>query len=87
MVERPHQVIQKTISRRALIGLAAATMMITVSIMSAITQQEASAAKPQFCFAEGPGLSCRNTMQECRADQANSPLAMGPCRPLPYYSR
>jgi len=42
---------QKTAtSKIALIGMAAATMMITLSIIGAIQLQEASAEKPRFCY-------------------------------------
>ena len=54
--------IQKTAtSRIALIGMAAATMMITLSIIGAVIQlQQASAAKPQFCF-----YSARLSVEVC----------------------
>ena len=43
--------IQKTTTTRiAFIGLAAATMIITVSMIGATQLQQASAAKPQYCF-------------------------------------
>lgn len=55
MVERSplsDRIHKTTTSRIALIGLAAATMMITVSMIGAIQLQQASAAKPQvvYCF-------------------------------------
>ena len=77
--------IHKTTSSRiALIGVAAASMMITVSIVGAIQLQEASAAKPShFCY-EVPSVfnPCFLSMEECRAHQANDPTALGPCKPV-----
>jgi hypothetical protein len=91
MVERPpSDRIQKTTSKIVLIGLAAATMMITVSIIGAVIQQEASAAKPRFCYLsdpDGPGgtpstLVCRPNMPECRNLQAADQGALTECRPF-----
>ncbi len=86
MVERPQSttIRKKTTSRIAFIGLAAATMMIAVSIVGAIQLQEASAAKPQFCYSIFGFPSCYETMQQCRFfqqldEQAGNPT--GPCRP------
>ena len=43
--------IEKTTSRIAFIGLAAATMAMTLSIIGALQLQEASAARPTaFCY-------------------------------------
>jgi hypothetical protein len=52
MVERPTSSdrIQKITSRIVFIGLAAATMIITVSIVGAIQLQQASAAPPNWCL-------------------------------------
>ena len=63
--------IQKTTSRIALIGLATATMMITVSMIGVIQLQQASAAKPdQFCFDPAfNGLLCFDTMKDCQQAQ------------------
>ena len=85
MVERPtSDRIQKTSSKIVLIGLAAATMMITVSIVGAIQLQEASAAKPQFCYQTVFGYpDCWGSMQTCRYYQELNEQAYpatGPCR-------
>jgi hypothetical protein len=64
-------------------------MMITVSIIGAVIQlQEASAAKPQFCYTQNPsGVTplpvCRNTMQECFDTQAIDPNEKTKCRARP----
>jgi hypothetical protein len=78
MTERPKSGrIQKTTSRIALIGLAAATMIVTVSIVGAMQLQEASAARPQFC----PNIvapippPCFDTMKECREALSSVPGA------------
>jgi hypothetical protein len=89
MVERPpSDRIQKTTSRIAFIGLAAATMVITVGLIGAVIHmQEASAAKPRFCYATVFGFnSCWDSMNTCRffqqQDEAANP-ATGSCRAQP----
>jgi hypothetical protein len=73
---------QKTTSKLALIGLAAATIMIAASMIGAIQLQEASAAKPQFCYTNSPGgITCRDSMQACRNEQENDPTAGSRCHP------
>jgi hypothetical protein len=61
-----------TTSRIALIGIAAATMIITLSMIGAIQLQQANAAKPRFCFNFGPGTisPCFATIEQCRQVQA-----------------
>jgi hypothetical protein len=71
-----------TTSRIALIGIAAATMMITLSMIGAIQLQEANAARPElrFCFPTSLGFdSCWNSMKDCRFIQENSAVATGDC--------
>ncbi len=86
MIERPlSDKIQKiATSRIALFGLTAATMMITVSIVGAIQLQEASAAKPFFCYETTGGLSkcpIPNSAKACHEAQSRDPDATGNCRP------
>jgi hypothetical protein len=85
MVERPpvSDKIQKiTTSRIAFVGLAAATMMITLSIVGAIQMQQASAAKPLFCYERGPDTICSLTgMKNCRETQSSDASATSKCHP------
>jgi hypothetical protein len=78
----PSGITQKTTSRIALIGIAAAAMMITLSIIA--IQQEASAAKPRFCFNFGSGTSvrCFDNQLVCRQIQHLVP-GSEPCRAEP----
>jgi hypothetical protein len=85
MVERlPTDRIHKTTTSRIIfIGLAAATMMITVSMIGAIQLQEASAAKPGWCYTPiGGGGQCApfgssdpfESRKECEAYRQNNPF-------------
>jgi hypothetical protein len=81
----PSGIIQKTTSKIALIGLAAASMMITLNVIGAIMLQEASAAKPsRFCY-DDPGSPtlhpCFPTISECLDAHRLSNTATSPCRP------
>lgn len=70
MIERlPPRKMQKTTSRLVLIGLAAATMMITVSMIGAMQLQQASAAKPQFVYCFNFTIS-GTTSETCAAIKA-----------------
>jgi hypothetical protein len=79
----PSDRIRKTTtSKIALIGIAAANMMITLSIIGAIQVQEASAAKPIFCYERGPDTVCSLIgMKNCRETQSSDPLATSKCHP------
>lgn len=73
-----------TTSKIAFIGLAAATIMITASMIGAIQMQQASAAKPDFCFPTISTIACSNSMKNCRSFQAQAEeagVATGPCHP------
>lgn len=85
MFERPplsDRIHKTTTSRIVVIGLAAATMMITVSMIGAIQLQEASAAKPGWCYTPiGGGGQCApigssdpfDSRKECEAYRQNNP--------------
>lgn len=62
--------ILKSTSKIALIGLVAATMMITVSMIGAIQLQQASAAKPQFVYCFQYTIS-GTTSESCSGDKAS----------------
>lgn len=89
MVEKPplSNKIQKTItSRTALIGVAAATMMITVTMIGAIQLQQASAAKPIvrniFCYDRGEVPVCSLVgMKVCHDAQRLDDDATSRCYP------
>jgi hypothetical protein len=77
--------IEKTTSRIAFIGLAAATMAMTVSIIGATRLQEASAAKPiAFCYNSAAGEICTETMQDCQNTYRQFPqfIPTSRCRPV-----
>lgn len=84
MVERiPLGRIQKT-SLIALIGLAAATMMITVSMIGAIQLQEASARQAtNYCYSDSSGNSfCGfTTRKECNETRRLVDNDRGGCYP------
>ena len=91
MVERPPlsgRIHKTTTSKIAFIGLAAATMIITVSIVGAVIQmQEASAAKPSlWCYLRDlgggvSGFTCPGTRETCNDQQSTDSFASGRCRP------
>ena len=74
---------QKT-SLIALIGFAAATMMITVSVIGAIQLQQASAVQPTYCYNTSlfEQAFC-GTKKECRASQESNPTATSGCYKQP----
>ena len=77
--------IEKTISRIAFIGLAVATMAITVSIIGAMQLQEASAARPTaFCYNSAAGEICEDTMQDCQNTYRQFPqfIPTSRCHPV-----
>jgi hypothetical protein len=79
----PFSRIQKTTSKIAFLGLAAATMMVTVSIIGAVIQlQEASAVKPSiYCYTDITGfMHCYGDKKLCRDDQRSDPGATSRCR-------
>jgi hypothetical protein len=69
-----HNVESRKQLQVAFIGLAAATIMITVGIIGAIQLQQASAARPQFCYTDLSviGRHCYSTMSECREHQSTA---------------
>ena len=75
--------IQKTTSRIAFIGLAAATMMIAASIVGAIQLQEASAKSKgqiqQFCYETELRLLCSTSMKDCREAQSSDVFVISRC--------
>lgn len=81
MVERlplSDRIHKTTTSRIALIGLAAAAMMMTFSMIGAIQLQEASAAPPlfQWCFDSTIyGHLCYGTKEDCRSNQSDVGLS------------
>jgi basic membrane lipoprotein Med (substrate-binding protein (PBP1-ABC) superfamily) len=79
----PSGITQKTTSKIALIALAAATMMITLSIIGAIQLQEASAApKHVYCYQSGSVADCTFiSMKDCREAQSSDDSATSKCRP------
>jgi len=84
-ISLPSDRIQKTTtSKIAFIGLTAATMMITVSMIGAIQLQDASAAagKPQFCYTSGDDTGCSPSMKECREARSSDASATSECRPF-----
>jgi len=65
-------------------GLAAASMMITLSIVGAIQLQEASAVKPFFCYKTTDGFGkcpILNSAKACHEAQRTDPDAAGKCHP------
>jgi hypothetical protein len=63
-------------------GLAAATMMITLSIIGAIQLQEASAARPTQCYASAVnGLVC-GSPGACHQAYHDDPAPISRCRNL-----
>ena len=65
-------------------GLAAPSMMITLSIVGAIQLQEASAIKPFFCYETTGGLGkcpIPNSAKACHEAQRSDPDAAGKCHP------
>lgn len=91
MVERPPQSnkIQKTItSKIALFALAAATMVITVTMIGGIQLQQASAAKPiiAFCYDRGEVSVCSLVgMKLCHDAQRSDDDATSRCYPIVYH--
>jgi hypothetical protein len=81
----PSSGIKKTTSRIALIGLAAATMAMTVSITGAMQLQEATAARPTaFCYNSAVGEVCEDTMQDCQNTYRQFPqfIPTSRCHPV-----
>jgi len=83
----PSSGIEKTTSRIAFIGLAAATMAMamTVSIIGAMQLQQASAAKPTaFCYNSAVGEICEDTMQDCQNTYRQFPqfIPTSRCHPV-----
>jgi hypothetical protein len=55
-------------------------MMITMSIVGAIQLQQASAAKPQWCYTDFDSVNCGYTSHKaCRQAQSSDPTAQTRC--------